>query len=102
MCVSPMSGPRAARVSCTCGQQICETPLAHLRPRTGRTSTMSEGTGNVIDSLAIAATFTIQPLEQPLKFLLEQANLSLAINWAPYDQTFQELLSPSSLLGTNA
>jgi FkbH-like protein len=52
-------------------------------------------------TLAIASSFTAGSIEQPLTFWLEQLNLPGSIAFAPYNQVFQELLNPSSLLSGN-
>src|SRR3974390_226922 len=52
--------------------------------------------------LALAATFTAQALEQPLAFWMDELSLTVRVAFAPYNQIFQELLEPSSLLSTNA
>jgi predicted enzyme involved in methoxymalonyl-ACP biosynthesis len=51
--------------------------------------------------IAIAATFTAEPLSPPLRFVLDQAGLALDVKFAPYHQVFQELLSPTSLSAVN-
>lgn len=53
-------------------------------------------------TVAIAATFTAEPLSPTLRLVLEEAGLKLFLQFAPYNQLFQELLSPASLLATNA
>lgn len=50
---------------------------------------------------AIAATFTADPMATPLNFWIQQLNLSAKIVFAPYNQIFQQLLTPNSLLATN-
>ena len=52
-------------------------------------------------TLAIAATFTAEPLQPALRFLLDEAGLDLEVRFAPYSQVFQELLSRTSLLASN-
>ncbi|KFE71835.1 SDR family NAD(P)-dependent oxidoreductase [Hyalangium minutum] len=52
--------------------------------------------------LAIAATFTAEPLQESLEFWGEELKLGLEVEFAPYNQIFQELLAPSSLLSGNA
>jgi FkbH-like protein len=52
-------------------------------------------------TLAIAASFTAEPLQQALRFLLDEAGLALEVQFAPYSQVFQELLSRTSLLASN-
>lgn len=53
-------------------------------------------------TLAIAATFTAEPLLPGLTLVLEEAALALCPQCAPYNQMFQELLAPTSLLALNA
>ena len=52
-------------------------------------------------TIAITATFTAEPLERPLTFWLEELQIPARITFAPYNQVFQQLVDPSSLLGTN-
>jgi len=53
-------------------------------------------------ALAIAATFTSDPLIPALRFALQEAGLSLDVRAAPYHQLLQELRSSTSPLATNA
>jgi|SRR5579862_2005656 len=53
-------------------------------------------------AVAIAATFTAEPLLPGLRLVLQEAGMDLDISFAPYHQVFQELLSTTSLLATNA
>jgi FkbH-like protein len=53
-------------------------------------------------AVAIAATFTAEPIQPALSLMLEQAGLDLEIKFAPYAQVFQQLLSSTSLLAVNA
>jgi len=50
---------------------------------------------------AIAATFTVEPLETPLAFWIKQLQWKHTIDFAPYNQVFQALLSAQSLLSQN-
>ena len=52
-------------------------------------------------TIAITSTFTAEPLERPLTFWLEELQIPARITFAPYNQVFQQLVDPSSLLGTN-
>ncbi len=52
-------------------------------------------------TVCISSTFTSDPLEDSLKFWDNYLDLSLNIQFAPYNQVFQELLNPQSLLSTN-
>jgi len=54
------------------------------------------------DTIAIAATFTAEPLEEPLRFWLRELSEPMEIAFAPYDQVQQQLLDPVSLLARNA
>jgi len=51
--------------------------------------------------IAIAATFTAQPVEESLSFWMREVHIPSAIEFAPYNQVFQQLLDPSSLLSKN-
>ena len=53
-------------------------------------------------TLAIAATFTGEPLADPLSFWLRELGLPAAVTFAPYNQLFQQLLAPDSLLSGNS
>ena len=51
--------------------------------------------------VAIAATFTAEGIAQPLSFMLGQAGIGARVEFAQYNQVFQELISPASLLALN-
>lgn len=52
-------------------------------------------------TLAITATYTVEPIEDSLSLWMKELDLSLQVEFAPYNQVFQELLDPSSLLSNN-
>jgi amino acid adenylation domain-containing protein/FkbH-like protein len=52
-------------------------------------------------TIAICGTFTTEPLEEPLRFWLDELGMPGSIKFAPYDQVFQQLLDPASVLSTN-
>ncbi len=52
--------------------------------------------------LAISATFTAEPVLDPLALCLREAGLDFEIRFAPYNQVFQQLLDPSSLIAGNS
>src|SRR5262245_27181737 len=52
-------------------------------------------------TLAVTATFTAEPLEDPLSFWMRQFDTLCEVVFAPYSQPFQQLLDPSSLLSKN-
>ncbi len=51
--------------------------------------------------MAISASFTADALEDTLRFWLRQLGLMLPVRFAPYNQVFQQLLDPASLLAQN-
>jgi FkbH-like protein len=51
--------------------------------------------------LAIAATFTAEPLEQPLAFWTTELNLPVSVEFTPFNQVFQQLLDPGSQFSRN-
>jgi len=53
------------------------------------------------ERLAITGTFALEPLEEPLQFWVKKLDLPVQLQFAPYNQIFQQLLDPASLLGTN-
>ncbi len=52
-------------------------------------------------NIAIAATFTAEPVVDALSFWMEELDRSGSIEFAPYNQVFQQLLDPSSVLAHN-
>jgi FkbH-like protein len=51
--------------------------------------------------IIVAATFVAEPLETPLAWLLEELDLKDEIGFAPYNQIFQQLLTPTSEIALN-
>ncbi len=52
--------------------------------------------------LTISATFTAEPLAEILGFWLSELGLGYGVQFAPYNQVFQQLLDPGSLLSQNS
>jgi amino acid adenylation domain-containing protein/FkbH-like protein len=52
-------------------------------------------------TLAITATFTAEPVAESLSFWMKQLGIASHVEFAPYNQVFQQLLDPSSLLSDN-
>lgn len=52
-------------------------------------------------TIAISATFTAEPLEESLIFWMKQLKMSASIEFAPYNQVFQQLLDPTSVFAQN-
>jgi len=59
--------------------------------------------GNIVkkQTIAITATFTAEPLKDSLDFWMQQLDIPTKVAFAPYNQVFQQLLDPSSLLASN-
>lgn len=51
--------------------------------------------------IAVTATFTAEPIAAALSFWMQQLEIPLSIKFTDYNQVFQQLLDPSSLLSTN-
>lgn len=60
-----------------------------------------EGVRERQPAIAIAATFTAEPIQDSLAFWLKQLNFPWPIEFAPYHQVFQQLLDPASPLSEN-
>jgi amino acid adenylation domain-containing protein len=52
-------------------------------------------------TVAIASTYTAEPIQEALEFWLQQLGLPVKIAFAPFNQVFQQLLDEASLLGRN-
>ncbi|MBZ5721324.1 MAG: amino acid adenylation domain-containing protein, partial [Acidobacteriia bacterium] len=53
-------------------------------------------------TLAITSTFTAEPVEESLAFWMRQLGIPSRIEFAPYNQVFQQLLDSSSLVAQNS
>ncbi|MEH2159809.1 MAG: amino acid adenylation domain-containing protein [Nostoc sp.] len=51
--------------------------------------------------IVITATFTSEPIEDSLSYWFQEIGILYSIEFAPYNQVFQELLNPVSLLANN-
>ena len=52
--------------------------------------------------LALSATFTAEAIQPALTFWLRELGLGYDVRFAPYNQVFQQLLDPASLLARNS
>jgi len=57
--------------------------------------------GRPVHRIAVAATFTAEPVAETLDFWMGELGLSASIAFAPYNQVFPQLLDPGSLLSRN-
>ena len=62
---------------------------------------MLNGEPSIERTIAITSSFTAEPLHRPLTFWMEELQIPARIAFAPYNQIFQQLLDPSSLLASN-
>ena len=51
--------------------------------------------------VAITSTFTAEPIQDSLNFWMQELKIPNQIEFAPYNQVFQQLLDPTSLLSKN-
>jgi FkbH-like protein len=52
-------------------------------------------------TIAVSATFTAEPLAEALDFWMQELDTPSQVSVAPYNQVFQQLLAPESLLSGN-
>ncbi|MEL7148368.1 MAG: phosphopantetheine-binding protein, partial [Bacteroidota bacterium] len=71
-------------------EEMCE---ALLKMRAGRQERQQVGKRKI----QIAASFTAEPLKSTLDYLLHQIGAHVEVNFAGYNQVFQELLNPGGL-----
>ena len=53
-------------------------------------------------TIAIAANFTADPGAEPLAFWMDELRIPSQIEFAPFDQVYQQLLDPTSLIARNS
>ncbi|HWQ93090.1 MAG TPA: amino acid adenylation domain-containing protein, partial [Clostridia bacterium] len=53
-------------------------------------------------TIGIAATFTVEPVEEALRYWMNELEIPASMQFAPYNQVFQELLDPRSLMSGNS
>src|SRR3984893_19062843 len=51
-----------------------------------------------IQTVAIAGTFTVEPVAVSINFWMQEVGIPSRVAFASYNQVFQELLDPASLL----
>ena len=74
--------------------QSSQTKLADFELKTELRRTHSQ-------TIAVCGTFTTESIEDPLRFWLDELEMPGQIKFAPFDQVFQQLLDPASLLAAN-
>ncbi|MFZ6030192.1 MAG: HAD-IIIC family phosphatase [Chloroflexota bacterium] len=102
--------PETIKKFAECYQDILEQciqrpdlPLSQLRPRppAPQPQDAAEPARHAPQTLALTATFTAEPLKPGLAFWMNELGFPTAIEFAPYNQVFQQLLNPNSLLAKN-
>jgi HAD superfamily phosphatase (TIGR01681 family) len=79
-----------------------ETKITELKLTDALEAQVSGGSvPNAKQVVAIAATFTAEPLEESIQYWTKALNFPAEIAFAPYNQVFQQLLDPASVLSTN-
>jgi amino acid adenylation domain-containing protein/FkbH-like protein len=53
------------------------------------------------ETVAVTATFTAEPLNESLRYWTKELELRTRVEFAPYNQVFQQLLDPAGLIGRN-
>lgn len=56
---------------------------------------------DVADCVRVAATFTVEPIAEALRFWMDRLSIPCTLEFAAYHQVFQQLLDPGSDLRTN-
>ncbi len=67
-----------------------------LEARAARARTREEP-----QTIAIAATFTAEPVAEAIGFWMKELDIPARVEFAPYNQVFQQLLDPGSVLRRN-
>jgi len=79
---------------------LCSGARLVLAPPNEARSLHSAASGRPV-GIAIAATFTAEPLEEPIAFWSRELEQPFHIQFAGHGQVFQELLDPSGLFSRN-
>jgi FkbH-like protein len=82
--------------------QSPETPLSEFRIADGLTSQAAAARKRQNKkTIAIAGTFTVEPIEESLKYWIQQLEVPAQTRFAPYNQVFQQLLDPAGVIRGN-
>ena len=66
-----------------------------------QTQAQSPRARNEEQKVVIASTFTAEPVEDSLKYWMSELDLPTKVEFAPFNQVFQQLLDPASILAVN-
>src|SRR5271165_5438491 len=77
-------------------KRVAEFRIPHELARQAEASALARK-----QSIAVAATYTAEPIQEPLEFWLRQLGMPPKIEFAPFNQVFQQLFDPASLIAEN-
>jgi amino acid adenylation domain-containing protein/FkbH-like protein len=78
-------------------KKICDvSSIPALQAQAGAARTRAQS-----QTIVIAATFTAEPIEEPLRYWMNESGIPTQIAFAPFSQVFQQLLDPASLFSRN-
>jgi FkbH-like protein len=85
--------------------RLVETPEArigdHVLPEALNAQSSTAHSRRQVQTIAVAATFTADPVEGSISYWLNELEISGKVTLAPYNQVFQQVLDPSSGLNQN-
>jgi FkbH-like protein len=84
--------------------QVLEKALAAPQVRVSELAPLEYGEDDLNRrecTIAVAATFTAEPVEDTLAYWMQEIGLPARIEFAPYNQVFQQLLGSTSLFARN-
>ncbi|MFD2673096.1 HAD-IIIC family phosphatase [Marinicrinis sediminis] len=76
-------------------------PIASWHEKRKSSSKIRKENGQAAVRMAVSASFTADPIVEPLQWWAALMGYEVSVEMAPYHQAFQELLNPQSLLSTN-
>ena len=62
----------------------------------------TDGQSGAKRTIVVAATFTAEPIADAVRFWAAELDLPIDVRFAGYNQVFQELLDPGSLMSRNS
>lgn len=79
-----------------------ETPLSDFQITEGLASQAAAARKRETKkAIAVAGTFTVEPIEESLRYWMQQLAVPVQVRFAPYNQVFQQLLDPASVIRAN-
>jgi len=82
-------------------QMVSEPSLRLDQVKLHRLLSAQAETARRSKTIAIASTFTAEPIEQPLKFWMKKLGVRSEMKFAPFNQVIQQLLDPSGPFARN-